>query len=428
MAVGVFGLICLPVVLLHQAYLAPAPRRPRRGPARWWRAGSPGATPSLTGRGPGAGDRAGPGRALARADVRPPRLGRLAALLAPFDPWFPHDRAAGAADRPRPGDVAAGPLRRRPAGPPGPDRRERGSRDRRRGLLGDLAGRGGCWSRRSGRAVRGRFGAVPAGAAEPAGRAGDRRPGQPPDPGPDPDLARPGDGRLRRLADQHQPPRRGRGPLHGRVDSTTALGLHLALDLLIAVVLFTRGLDRWARRRDDRQRRVLAGFLAAVLAVTAAAGIREVRFRHSETNDLLMLRTMILRRDRDRPFDLVAVVSPDASRYSPTAPPPAAGSGSSSARPCPTSRSSTSSRPTTARPARRPAAGDPRRQRPAALVRRPVAARPRGDPPRPRRLRHRPRPQPTSPATETENYFSVCTVMSSFAPRKNALRGAKDDK
>ncbi len=110
--------------------------------------------------------------------------------------------------------------------------------------------------------------------------------------------------------------------LHGRINTKTALGLHLALDLLIAVVLITRGLDRWARRRDDRQRRVLGGFLAAVFAVTAATGIREVRFRHSETNDLLMLRTMILRRDRERPFDLVAVVNPDVSRYFPDAPSP----------------------------------------------------------------------------------------------------------
>src|SRR5207245_4483 len=46
------------------------------------------------------------------------------------------------------------------------------------------------------------------------------------------------------------------GVLHGRTDATTALGLHLALDLLIAVVFLTRVLDRWAYRRDDRQRRV----------------------------------------------------------------------------------------------------------------------------------------------------------------------------
>jgi hypothetical protein len=112
------------------------------------------------------------------------------------------------------------------------------------------------------------------------------------------------------------------GLLHGRIDSTTALGLHLALDLLIAGILLTRGLDHWARRRDDRQRRVLGGFLAAVFAINAVTGIKEVMFRHSETNDLLMLRTMILRRDRERPFDLVAVVSPDVSLFLPDAPSP----------------------------------------------------------------------------------------------------------
>jgi hypothetical protein len=110
--------------------------------------------------------------------------------------------------------------------------------------------------------------------------------------------------------------------LHGQIASKTALGLHLALDLLVAVVLVTRALDRWARRRDDRQRRVLGGFLVTVFAVTAATGIREVRFRHSETNDLLMLRTMILRRDREQPFDLAAVVSPDIARDYPDAPSP----------------------------------------------------------------------------------------------------------
>ena len=112
------------------------------------------------------------------------------------------------------------------------------------------------------------------------------------------------------------------GLLHGRIDTTTALGLHLALDLLLAVILLTRGLDRWARRRDDRQRRVLGGFLAAVFAINAATGINEVMFRHSETTDLLMLRTMILRRDREHPFDLAAVVSPDISLFLPDAPPP----------------------------------------------------------------------------------------------------------
>jgi hypothetical protein len=101
---------------------------------------------------------------------------------------------------------------------------------------------------------------------------------------------------------------------HGRADSGTALGLHLALDLLIVAVVITRGLDRWARRRDDRQRRVLAGYLAVVAGVTVIAGAHEVWFRHRETDDLLMLRAMILRRHREQPFELVAVVSPEAVR------------------------------------------------------------------------------------------------------------------
>jgi hypothetical protein len=74
-----------------------------------------------------------------------------------------------------------------------------------------------------------------------------------------------------------------------------------------------RGFDRWERGRDDRQRRVLAAFLLATLAVVVGAGVREMVFRHSETNDLLMLRTMILRRNREQPFHLVAVVSPKSA-------------------------------------------------------------------------------------------------------------------
>src|SRR5205085_5269867 len=101
---------------------------------------------------------------------------------------------------------------------------------------------------------------------------------------------------------------------HLRADSATALGMHLALDLLVVAVVMTRSLDRWARRRDDRQRRVLAGFLVSVLVVTVAAGTKEVCFHHRETDDLLMLRAMILRRNREQPFDLVAVVSPDPAR------------------------------------------------------------------------------------------------------------------
>lgn len=108
---------------------------------------------------------------------------------------------------------------------------------------------------------------------------------------------------------------------HGRADAATALGLHLAFDLLIAAIWLTRRLDSWARRRDDRQRRVLAGYLVAILVVTILAGGRELWFRHRETDDLLMLRTMILRRDRERPFDFVAVLGPEA-RSGPDGPAP----------------------------------------------------------------------------------------------------------
>ena len=96
--------------------------------------------------------------------------------------------------------------------------------------------------------------------------------------------------------------------IHGRADVATALGLHLALDLVVGSVWIIRALNRWARRRDDRQRGILAVFLAAVLVVTIVVGLREVLFRHSETHDLLSLRTMILRRNRDIPFEMVAVV------------------------------------------------------------------------------------------------------------------------
>jgi 4-amino-4-deoxy-L-arabinose transferase-like glycosyltransferase len=102
--------------------------------------------------------------------------------------------------------------------------------------------------------------------------------------------------------------------IHGRADSATALGLHLALDLVIASVLMTRALNRWARRRDDRQRWILAVFLSVVMTATVVIGLREVLFRHGETRALLALRTMILRRNRDGPFQVVAVVSPLLSR------------------------------------------------------------------------------------------------------------------
>lgn len=97
--------------------------------------------------------------------------------------------------------------------------------------------------------------------------------------------------------------------VHGRADAATALGLHLALDLLVVSVVLIRAVDRWARR-DDRQRRVLAAFLLIVLAVSAFDGLNEVVFRHRIDTELLDLRTMIRRRNRDTPFQVVAVLSP----------------------------------------------------------------------------------------------------------------------
>ncbi len=98
--------------------------------------------------------------------------------------------------------------------------------------------------------------------------------------------------------------------VHGRADAATALGLHLALDLIVISIILIRAVDHWARRRDDRQRGIIAAFLMAVMAVSATDGLLEVVFRHGIDRDLLALRTMILRRNRDNPFQVVAVLSP----------------------------------------------------------------------------------------------------------------------
>ena len=101
------------------------------------------------------------------------------------------------------------------------------------------------------------------------------------------------------------------GLTRGHVGPRSALGLHLAIDLLIAVVWLARGLDRWARRRDFRQRKVLAGFLLVVGLTSLADGLREVTFRHLETRELMNLRSAVLIRHRSHPFRSIAVVGPD---------------------------------------------------------------------------------------------------------------------
>lgn len=88
----------------------------------------------------------------------------------------------------------------------------------------------------------------------------------------------------------------------------SALVLHFGLDLLCLSAIGIRLLVRWGRRRDDRQRLVIGCFLSTILAITATFGIREVRFRHRETKDLLILRDAILRMQQDHPFATVAVV------------------------------------------------------------------------------------------------------------------------
>jgi 4-amino-4-deoxy-L-arabinose transferase-like glycosyltransferase len=97
---------------------------------------------------------------------------------------------------------------------------------------------------------------------------------------------------------------------HRGLEPSTALGLHLGLDLIVVLALATRAVDRWARRRDDRRRVVLGGFLGTVVALTVTIGLREVEFRHRETSDLLALRDAVLRRQALRPFSVAAVVGP----------------------------------------------------------------------------------------------------------------------
>jgi hypothetical protein len=110
---------------------------------------------------------------------------------------------------------------------------------------------------------------------------------------------------------------------HGeRPDAATLLGLHLGLDLILVLALLTGRLDRWARRRDTRRRFVLGLYLAAVAAVTVGMGLREVGFRHRETAELLDLRRAILRREKARPFWMIAAVGPDAATLPGIAGPP----------------------------------------------------------------------------------------------------------
>ena len=95
-----------------------------------------------------------------------------------------------------------------------------------------------------------------------------------------------------------------------RLEPGESLGLRLGILLVSILVVATIGLDRWAHRREGRRRAALVTYLAIAGALTALGGVREVRFRHRETGDLLMLREAIARRDRQAAFDVLAVVGP----------------------------------------------------------------------------------------------------------------------
>lgn len=112
------------------------------------------------------------------------------------------------------------------------------------------------------------------------------------------------------------------GLMRGHVGPRSALGLHLAVDLLILVVVLARALARWARPYATRQRRFLAGFLVVVVVTTLADGVREVTFRHVETRELMNLRASILLRHQARAFRGVAVVGPDGANASGSGPTP----------------------------------------------------------------------------------------------------------
>jgi 4-amino-4-deoxy-L-arabinose transferase-like glycosyltransferase len=105
------------------------------------------------------------------------------------------------------------------------------------------------------------------------------------------------------------------------LDPEQALVLHVCLDLVAAAALTIYALVRWSRHCDRRKRLAIGGFLSLVVAATMVTGIREVRFRHLETKELLSLREAVLRRHREQPFTLVAIVGPETSSSAPAPPP-----------------------------------------------------------------------------------------------------------
>ena len=109
--------------------------------------------------------------------------------------------------------------------------------------------------------------------------------------------------------------------MHGRADAATALGLHLALISSCSRSGSPAGLTIGPVVVTIVSACVAGVFPAHDPCVTIGTGLQEVVFRHSETHDLLTLRTMILRRNRERPFDQLAVVGPEDVTAAPALPP-----------------------------------------------------------------------------------------------------------
>ena len=282
------------------------------------------------------GDRPDRGRPLARDDAgaarprvrrgpaRPPASGRAG------------DQPDGPADRAGPGHAPLRPLRRRPDPAAIAHGRGGGSEHGRRHAVPGLAGGGGA--RPDDPLKRAAAGAepAPARAGEPAGGLGDRRPLGPPHPRPGPVLARPGGGgdhgaggRARTSATPPPTCSRSIAPT-----PASALGMHLAVDLVLVMLVAVRGLDRWARRRDDRRLLVLGGCLGR------GAGGHDRRRACARCGSGIARRWNCWRSARRSS----AAITPGPSPCSPwsaparpatrTASAPAAGSDSSCGRPC----------------------------------------------------------------------------------------------
>jgi hypothetical protein len=90
------------------------------------------------------------------------------------------------------------------------------------------------------------------------------------------------------------------------------LRLHVCFDVMLVSALVVYAFMRWSRHYDHRKRFLLGSFLSLLIAITTVTGIREVRFQHRETKDLLTLREVVLRLHRELPFAHIVVVGPRA--------------------------------------------------------------------------------------------------------------------